>query len=98
MTCPALHDDVAGKLGGEQHWRPEQISHRLRLDFPGDEQMRISHEAVCRSRNVQGRGVLCRELTASLRTGCALRKPQRRVDQRRKRIKGKVMIADRPPK
>jgi len=27
-------------------WSPEQISHRLRLDFPDDESMRVSHEAI----------------------------------------------------
>ena len=27
-------------------WSPEQISNRLRLDFPDDESMRISHEAI----------------------------------------------------
>ncbi len=27
-------------------WSPEQISHRLELDFPDDESMRISHEAI----------------------------------------------------
>jgi transposase len=27
-------------------WSPEQISARLRLDFPDDESMRISHEAI----------------------------------------------------
>ena len=27
-------------------WSPEQIAHRLRLDFPHDETMRISHEAI----------------------------------------------------
>lgn len=26
-------------------WSPEQIAHRLRVDFPNDESMRISHEA-----------------------------------------------------
>ena len=53
VTCPTLHDDVAGKLGDQQHWTPEQISHRLRLDFPDDEQMRISHKAIYRSSYVQ---------------------------------------------
>ncbi|WP_194383863.1 helix-turn-helix domain-containing protein [Microbacterium luteum] len=36
---------------------PEQVSHRLRVDFPDDEGMRISHEAIYRSLFVQGRGV-----------------------------------------
>jgi hypothetical protein len=52
-----------------QCWSPEQISARLRLDFPDDESMRISHEAIYQSLYVQGRGALRRELTACLRTG-----------------------------
>jgi IS30 family transposase len=53
-------------------WSPQQIARRLRLDFPGDETMRISHEAIYQSLYVQGRGALRRELTACLRTGRAL--------------------------
>ena len=30
-------------------WSPEQISHRLRVDFPDDESMRVSHEAIYQS-------------------------------------------------
>ena len=43
-------------------WSPEQISERLRLDFPDDESMRISHEAIYQALFVQGRGALRREL------------------------------------
>jgi len=49
--------------------------------------MRISHEAIYQALYVQGPGALRRELTACLRTGRALRKPRRLVDQRRERIK-----------
>jgi IS30 family transposase len=91
-----LHDYVAGKLGGAEHWSPEQICRRMRVEYPDDERMRISHEAIYQALYVQGRGALRRELTACLRTGRALRKPHRRVEQRRERIKDKVMIADRP--
>ena len=42
-------------------WSPEQIAHRLRLDFPDDKAMRISHEAIYQSLYVQGRGALRRE-------------------------------------
>ena len=59
-----------------QCWSPEQISQRLRLDFPDDESMRVSHEAIYQSLYVQGRGALRRELTACLRTGRALQGPQ----------------------
>ena len=67
------------------------------FDFPDDERMRISDEAIYQGLYVQGRGVLRRDLTACLRTGRSLRKPRRRTDGRRERIKDKVMIADRPP-
>ena len=57
-------------------WSPEQIAYRLRLDFPEDETMRISHEAIYQALYVQGRGALRRELTACLRTGRSLRVPR----------------------
>src|SRR5699024_2703182 len=60
-------------------WSPEQISHRLKIDFPDDESMRISHEAIYQSLYIEGRGALKRELVAALRTGRALRKPRARA-------------------
>src|SRR5687768_11566094 len=54
-------------------WSPEQIAQRLRVDFPDDASMRVSHEAIYQALYVQGRGALRRELTACLRTGRALR-------------------------
>ena len=60
-------------------WSPEQISNRLKFDFPDDESMRISHEAIYQALYVQGRGALRRELTACLRTGRALRVPRSRT-------------------
>ena len=60
-------------------WSPEQIARRLPVDFPDDETMRISHEAIYQALFVQGRGALRRELTACLRTGRALRVPRARV-------------------
>jgi len=93
---PPLRDYVQDKLRCAQHWSPEQIARRIVVDFPNDERMRISHEAIYQALYVQGRGVLRRELAACLRTGRALRKPQRRTDKRRERIKDKVMISERP--
>ena len=78
-------------------WSPEQISHRLRVEFPHDESMRISHEAIYQALYVQGRGALRRELTACLRTGRALRVPRARTRARGKNfITDEVMISQRP--
>jgi len=78
-------------------WSPQQISRRLRLDFPGDEAMRISHEAIYQSLYVQGRGALRRELTACLRTGRALRVPRARGRGRGKsHVAPEVMVSQRP--
>src|SRR5699024_10597901 len=57
-------------------WSPEQIAHRLKLDYPDDESMRISHEAIYQSLFIEARGGLKRELVTCLRTGRALRQPR----------------------
>ena len=78
-------------------WSPEQISNRLRLDFPDDQSMRVCHEAIYQSLYVQGRGALRQELTACLRTGRALRVPRARVRGRGKSfVTDEVMISERP--
>lgn len=77
-------------------WSPEQISRRLRLDFPEDETMRISHEAIYQALYVQGRGALRRELTTCLRTGRALRMPRARARKGRSFIPSEIMISERP--
>ena len=78
-------------------WSPEQISHRLRVDFPDDASMRVSHEAIYQALYVQGRGALKRELVTCLRTGRALRVPRARAGGRgRAFITPEVLISERP--
>ena len=78
-------------------WSPEQIARRLTVDFPDDETMRISHEAIYQALFVQSRGALRRELTACLRTGRTLRTPQARVGLRGKNfVSSDIMISQRP--
>ena len=78
-------------------WSPEQIAHRLRLDFPDDGTMRVSHEAIYQALYVRGRGALRRELTACLRTGRALRVPRARSRGRGKSFVGpEILISERP--
>jgi transposase, IS30 family len=78
-------------------WSPEQIARRLPIDFPEDETMRISHEAIYQSLYIQGRGGLQRELSACLRTGRALRVPRARAKGRGKNfVTQDLLISQRP--
>jgi len=79
----------------EEWWSPEEIARRLRIEFPDDPTMWVSHETIYQSLFVQGRGELRRELSRCLRTGRAQRRPQGRVE-RRGHIPNMVMISERP--
>ncbi len=77
-------------------WSPAQIASRLRLDFPNDSSMRISHEAIYQALYVQGRGALRRELTACLRTGRTLRVPRARTGRGKSFVTPDILISQRP--
>jgi transposase, IS30 family len=92
-SSPRLRAEVERRLG--ERWSPQQIAARLRLDFPDDPEMRVSHETIYQSLYVQTRGALRRELAGSLRRGRS---------QRRKRgvrlggnLREIVPISQRPP-
>jgi IS30 family transposase len=88
-----LADQVTAWL--EEWWSPEEITHRLRIEFPYDPLMQVSHETIYQSLFVQGRGELRRELSRCLRSGRAQRRPRSRLE-RRGGIRDKVMISERP--
>jgi len=93
LACPQLATQVTGWL--EQWWSPVQIARRLRIEFPGDPMMWVSHETIYQALYVQGRGELRRELARCLRTGRAKRRSRGR-DGRAGYIKDMVMISERP--
>ena len=68
-----LAEEVTARLG-QQH-SPEQISNRLKKDFPGMSEMHVSHEAIYKELYVQSRGGLRAELTQCLRTRRRRRHP-----------------------
>jgi len=86
---------VAQKLALQ--WSPEQISGWLKREFPTDQDMQISHEAIYRSLFVQTRGVLKKELTAHLRTRRQMRLPKsHNVGSGQGHILDMVSIRERP--
>lgn len=96
----AVHDKLQ-KIVAEQlslDWSPEQISGWLRVQFPDDETMRISHETIYRSLFVQARGVLQKELVKHLRTKRMMRRSKKASSdgQPRGQIIDAVSIRERP--
>ncbi len=90
-----LRDHVADKL--REQWSPEQICQALVIEFPDDEDMRVSPETIYQAVCLQARGGPRREVAAALRTGRTRRKPRRRPDQRTPRfVEEMVMISERP--
>ena len=64
--CSELRELVIGRL--EQDHSPQQIAGWLRLSYPDNQEMQVSHETIYRALYVQARGSLRRELTRHLRT------------------------------
>ena len=67
-----LQEIVASKLILD--WSPEQISGWLKVQYPEDESLRVSHETIYRSLFIQARGVLKKELIQHLRSKRRIRR------------------------
>ena len=68
------------------------------MEFPDDEDMRVSHETIYRSLFIQARGVLRRELIGHLRSGRVMRRSKNAntEGQPRGQIVDGVSIRERP--
>ena len=95
--CRELRRVVSERLGDDHS--PEQIAGWLRLRYPDNEAMRVSHETICRALYVQARGTLRRELIGHLRRGRSRRyaRSQSSKGQGQGKLAAMVMISERPP-
>jgi IS30 family transposase len=91
-----LRTMVASKLILD--WSPEQISGWLKIQYPEDECMRVSHETIYRSLFIQARGVLKKELIQHLRTKRRIRRSRqsRAGGHRSGQIVDAISIRERP--
>jgi IS30 family transposase len=91
-----LRTIVASKLILD--WSPEQISKWLKVHYPSNESMRVSHETIYRSLFIQARGVLKKELIQHLRSKRLIRRSRHsRADgQSRGQIVDAISISERP--
>src|SRR5665213_2360999 len=95
-THVKLRTIVASKLILD--WSPEQISGWLKIRYPEDESMRVSHETIYRSLFIQARGVLKKELIQHLRSKRLIRRSRhaRAAGQSRGQIVDAISISERP--
>jgi IS30 family transposase len=79
-------------------WSPEQISGWLKIQYPADESMRVSHETIYRSLFIQARGVLKKERIGHLRSKRRIRRSQhaRIFKDSRGQIVDAISIRERP--
>ena len=91
-----LQKIVASKLILD--WSPEQVSGWLKIQYPDDESMHVSHETIYRSLFIQARGVLKKELIGHLRSKRRIRRSQhsRVGGQSRGQIVDAISIRERP--
>ena len=68
----ALREIVASKL--IEDWSPQQISGWLKMEYPNDPSLRVSHETIYRSLFIQARGALKQELLQHLRSKRRIRR------------------------
>jgi IS30 family transposase len=91
-----LRTIVASKLILD--WSPEQISKWLKLHYPSNKSMHVSHETIYRSLFIQARGVLKKELVQHLRSKRLIRRSRhsRAAGQSRGQIVDAISIGERP--
>ena len=77
-------------------WSPEQIAHRLKMQYPEDESMHISHESIYSYLYVLPRGELKKELLSYLRQERTLRKQRKNTHEKRGSIPNMISIDERP--
>lgn len=95
VANPQLRRVVEEKLA--LWWSPQQISGWLRIAYPADPEMWVSHETIYLSLFVQGRGALRHELTRSPRIHRAMRRPRtKRAPTGKGQIRYPMMISERP--
>jgi transposase, IS30 family len=94
LRDPVLREFIAGRL--EKRWSPEQISHALRGEFPGDRGRHLAHETIYQAIYRPELLGLCRDLPRVLRTGRHHRKPHRLDGRRTGVLTGMINIKERP--
>ncbi|MCH7508205.1 MAG: IS30 family transposase, partial [Proteobacteria bacterium] len=79
-----------------EDWSPEQISGWLKLTYPDNESLRVSHETIYKSLFIQTRGLFKKEMRNHLRTKRKFRHSKKLKVMSRGGIVNGVSIRERP--
>lgn len=93
-TTLALKEYAYEKLRLE--WSPEEIAQRIKIEYPQDTTMRVSHETIYQHLYCLPRGELKKELMKGLRQERKMRQPRVHSHYRRQRIQDIISISERP--
>lgn len=93
-TNERLRDYVYGKL--REEWSPEEIAKRIKLAYPTDMSMRISHETIYQHLYCLPRGELKKELMKALRRERKFRFKRTAAHAKRSTITDFLSISERP--
>lgn len=93
-SSPILKEYIYEKLHCE--WSPEEIARRMKLEYPQDTTMRISHETIYQHLYCLPRGELKKEVMRGLRQERKMRRPREHAHYRRQRIQDIISISERP--
>lgn len=97
LEQPAVRAAVVSRLNDK--YSPQQVAGELKLLFPDNPEMHVSHETIYQALYVQGKGALRHELTVekALRSGRTTRVPQSKLPRRSSRpwLDG-ARLTDRP--
>ena len=89
-----LQREVADKLA--QNWSPQQISCWLKVEFPHNPGMQISHETIYKTLFIQARGALKKELIEHLRSGRPMRRTGKKATGSAVALTNPLSIRQRP--
>lgn len=94
LNNPLLEIEVCKYL--RRRWSPEQIANRLKMEYPTDPSMQISHEAIYTYLYILPKGSLRKELLSYLRTDRRKRQKRGNTHSKRGQIPNMISIEERP--
>lgn len=94
LNNPLLESEIRKYL--RIKWSPEQIANRLKMEYPNQPSMQISHESIYTYLYVLPKGSLRKELLSHLRQHQRTRRKRGNIHSKRGQIPNMISIEERP--